>query len=101
LTADTGHSAIEEDEREILRLHLAELVEAPGSRLDVAKRVIAGRLSKLSRTQEPKALFRQREEDLVLRFEVAVDRARAVFDLCRDIANRYLRVAVADEQRQR
>ena len=51
--------------------------------------------------KQAEALFGEREEDLVLRCEVAVDRARAVFDLCGDIADRHLRVAVADEQRQR
>ena len=42
-----------------------------------------------------------REEDLVLRREVAVDRAGTVFDLRGDVADGDLGVAVGDEQLER
>ena len=47
------------------------------------------------------AFLGEREEDLVLRREVAVDRAGAVFDLGGDVADGDLGVAVGDEELER
>ena len=94
-----GHVAVEEHEREVLRLFLAELVELPG--VSARSQGVRWPARQLGGAEQAEPFFGQREEDVVLRREVAVDGARAVFDLRGDVADRHLRVAVGDEQLQR
>ena len=48
--------------------------------------------------EEPHALFSERDEDLVLRRKVAVDRRGTVFDALGDLAHGDVLVALADEE---
>ena len=50
------------------------------------------------REEQPEAFLREREEDVVLAREVAVDRGRAVLDPVGDLPDRHFLVAVGDEQ---
>jgi hypothetical protein len=101
LLAHARHVAVQEHQREVLRLVLAELVEPPGRRPHVFDGVGARGVGQLARAEVPEALFGQRVEDFVFRGEVAVDGAGAVFHARRDIADRGLAVAVADEEVER
>ena len=90
--------AVEEHEREVLRLLLAELGETPQRRAHVVERIGARRVADLAAADLTEAFLGQREEDLVLRREVAVDRGRTVFDLGGDGSDGNLGVAVGDEK---
>ncbi len=101
LLAHPRHVAIEEHQREVLRLVLAELVETPRDGAHVVERIVARRVGELALANLAEAFFGEREEDLVLRREVAVDRRRAVFDLGGDVADGDLGVPVGDEELER
>jgi hypothetical protein len=53
------------------------------------------------RADKLQALLGEREENVFLAREVAVDRARAIFNLLGDFAHRYVRVALVEEERAR
>ena len=74
--ADARHVPVEEHEREVLRLPLAELVEAPDRVADVVERVAARRAGELAGAEQAESFFGKGEEDGVLRRKVAVDRRR-------------------------
>ena len=101
LAADARHATIQEHQREVLRLALAELVEAPRRPADVVERVGARRVGHVRRAEQAETFLGQRVEDVVLRREVAVDRRRAVVHLGGDVPHRDLGVAVGHEQLQR
>ena len=92
------HRTVEEHQREILGVRLAELVEAPESRRGCSSIGSAASASWPRREQHAEAFFGEREEDVVLAREIAVDRGRAVFDLFRDLADGDVPIALRDEQ---
>ena len=98
--ADAGHAAVEKHQGEVLRVLLAEFVVAPEHRAQAIGRVRgvdgAKRLAVLEK--EAEAFFRQREEDVVLAREIAVNGGRAVLDALGDFSDRNLRVALLDEE---
>jgi hypothetical protein len=66
---------------------LAELVVARENRAQRVRGVLPGAVLDVAavREEEAEAFLREREEDVVLAREVAVDGGRAVFDLVRDL----------------
>jgi hypothetical protein len=97
LAADARDAAIEKDQGEILRVGAAEFVEAPDGARQILERIVARRCGEVGRAEQAEALLRQREEDVVLRRKVTVDRAGAVLDLGRDVPDRDLRVSIGDK----
>jgi hypothetical protein len=55
----------------------------------------------MDRAKQAEPLFGERQEDVVLGREVAVDRTRAVLDFRGDVAERHLRVSVRHKQLER
>lgn len=97
VAADPRHRAVDEHQREVFRVGLAELIEAPEARADRVHR--ANRRGFLAaRKQQPEALLGKRQEDVVLAREVPVDGRRAVFDFLGDLADRDVVIALGDEQ---
>ena len=98
VAADARHGAVDEHQGEVLGMRLAELVDAPESRAD--RFDPAARFAWLAarREEHPEALFGERQEDVVLAREIAVDRGRTVFDLLGDLSNRNVRVPLFDEK---
>ena len=101
LAADPWHAAVQEHEREVLRLLFAELVQPPRGGAHIVERVVARRTGELPGAELSEAFLGEGEEDLILRREVAVDGAGAVFDLGGDVSNGDLRVPVCDEEFER
>ena len=98
LPADAWHVSIQEHEGEVLRLLLAELVEAPDCVANVLQRIGARGAGQPPGAKQAESFFREGEKDGVLRWKVAVDRPGTVFDLGGDVADRDLRVPVRDEE---
>jgi len=101
LAADARHRPLDEHQREVLRLLAAELVEPPersahalDRRRVLERRVVADRRRI---AEQAEALLGEREEDVVLAGEVAVDSSGAVFDALRDLSNRDVLEALGDE----
>ena len=98
--ADLRDRAIEEHQREILRMRLAEFVDPPERSPDwlqqVSVRIV--RLALGRREQDAEPFFGQREEDVVFTGEIAVDRGGAVFDPLGNLADRDVVIALGDEQ---
>ena len=94
-----GHAAIEEHQREVLRVVLAELVVAPEHRAELVDRIRLARPRRSAeREQQAEPFLGERQEDVVLAREIAVDGGRAVLDPLGDLANGDVLVAVADEE---
>ncbi len=77
----------------------AELIQPPEDRADPIERrdlieCVVGRVA----VQQAEALFRQREEDVVFRGEVPVDRGGAIFDALGDFADGDVLITLEDEQ---
>ena len=95
--ADAGHGPVHEHERKYLGVRLAESIDAhqrPADRVQRVRGLPRGdplqrgfRLGSAGK-EEPESLFREREEDVVLAGEIAVNRSRAVFDAFSDLADR-------------
>src|SRR5690242_12301452 len=98
VAADARHAAIEEHQREVLGMVLAELVVVPEHPADLVERVAERRARVTGPKQQPETFLRQGEEDVVLAREVAVDGRRAVLDALRDFADGDFLVTVADEK---
>ena len=98
LAAHARHVAVEEHEREVLWLLLAELGEPPQGRAHIVERIGTRHVADLAAADLTEAFLGEREEDFVLRREVAVDGGRTVSDLGGDISDGNLRVAVGDEE---
>ena len=99
IPGDSRDRAIHEHQPEILGLLLAELVVAPEAvfeRGEPDRRCAAGASIMLAETAE--ALIRERDEDVVFRREIEVQRRRAVVDLLRDLPHGHVIVAFLDEQ---
>src|SRR5207244_2232677 len=87
LPADARNRLVEKHQREILRVVAAELVEAPEDGAHALDLRGAGKCrivrDRRRVAEQLKAFFGEREEDVVLAREVAVDRGRAVLNpLC-------------------
>src|SRR5439155_5372099 len=97
--ADARYRPLEKHQREILRMLAAELVEAleTAARL-LERRHLLARLAAAAVAEQPEALFGERKKDVVLAREVAVNRRGAVFDPLRNLADRHVLKALADEQ---
>jgi hypothetical protein len=94
---DARHRAVHEHQLEVLRMKTAEAVVLEEALAHGRERVLGGRRAR-ELEQLAEALLGEREEDVVLAREVAVDRARAVFDALGDPADRDVAVALGDEQ---
>ena len=99
VAADPRDAAVQEHEREVLGVLLAELVVAQEHRAQLLDRVLGRRPRPAAvLEEEAEALFGKREEDVVLAGEVTVDGRRAVFDPLGDLADGNLMVAVGHEE---
>jgi hypothetical protein len=100
VVADPRHAAIEEHEREVLGMRLAEFVVPPEHPPQRVGRILAGRVTNVAavRKEEPEPFLRKREEEIVFAREVAVDRGGAVLDAVRDLPERDLLIAMGDEE---
>src|ERR1700752_4167641 len=96
--SDLGDGPVHEHQREILRVGLAELVDAPEGLANPAKQIGVVDRRHRSHEQQPESFFRQREEDVVLAGKIAVNRSRAVFNPLGDLPDRYVVIALGDEQ---
>ncbi len=81
----------------------AELIEVPERRADRIDRILGLPPARLSfRTlgveEQVEAFLGQREEDVVLAREIAVDRGRAVLDTVGDLPDRDVLVSLGDKQ---
>ncbi len=92
LPADARHRAVDEHQREVLRLLAAELVQAPENRPHALERLerrrARSRPARRRVAEQPEAFLREREEDVVLAGKVAVDGGGAVLDALGDLADR-------------
>ena len=95
------HRAIHEHQGEVLGVLAAEPVEAAKNGTDAIEWRhgfgVRGD-AVVNAAQQPETLFGEREEDVVLRWEVAVDRGRAVLDPVGDLPDGDVLVALGDEQ---
>src|SRR5688572_7181841 len=98
VTADLRHVAFHEHEREVLRVRLAELVHAPEGPAYCLQGIRLAGARRIGSTQDAKPFLRQREEDVVLAREIAVDRTRAVFDALRNLSYRDVVIPLGDEE---
>src|SRR5439155_15139343 len=101
LARDARHVAVDEHQCEVLRVIAAELVQPPEHRPNAIERrerreIGAAGASRIA--QQAESLFGELEEDVVLAREVAVDSRRAVLDPLGNLTNRYVGVALADEE---
>jgi len=95
--ADRWHRSIEEHQREVLGMLLAERVQAPEASSNLLDG-IGNRHFRAWCEQHPETLFGEREENVVLAREVAVDGGGTVFDLFRNLSNRDVLVPLRDEE---
>src|SRR5262245_59315998 len=79
---------------------LAEIVELASAGGEVVQRIAGLGLLEMTRAKQAEPLFGESEEDVVLRGEVAVNRAWAVFDPRRDISDGNVGVSFSNEQLQ-
>ena len=93
-----GTDRIDEHQLEVGGLLLRELVERPPTAAHDFERIVGRRRRAHLGVEAMKAFFGEREEDVVLAGEVAVDGGRAVFDAFGDLANRDALIAFGDEQ---
>ena len=98
VAADPRHGPVEEHQREVLGVRLAELVDPPEARADRVHRIGATGASLAARKQQPESFLRERQEDVVLAGEIAVDGGGAVLDLLGDLPDRHVLIALRDEQ---
>src|SRR5262245_46073955 len=101
LRSDAWNAAVQKHEREVLRLFLAERVKPPGRVRKIPQGVRSGRHRQLGSAKLAEPFLGQRKEDVILRREVAVDRAGAITHLRRDVPNRHLGVPMGDEELER
>jgi hypothetical protein len=97
--ADAGHRAIHEHQREILGMRPAELIEVPerlAHGVDPLEPLAVPLRTGSEQQVEP--FLGEGEEDVVLAWEVAVDRSRAVFDTIGDLADRHVLIALCYEE---
>ena len=95
--ADARNRAIEEHQREILRMGFAELVEPPEAAPDLIDG-ICGRPLLLAGEEDSEPLFSERQEDVVLAGKIAINGGGAVLDLLGDFSDGDVLVALGDEQ---
>ena len=95
--ANRRHRSIEEHQREILGMVFAELVEAPETSADFLNRIDRGGFMRRGE-QHPEALFGKRQEDVVLAWEIPINRRRAVFDFFGDFPDGNVSISLGDEQ---
>jgi hypothetical protein len=94
---DRWHRSIEEHQRVVLGMLLAELVQSPEAASDLFDGI--HRRSFVARREEhPKTFLGERQKDVVFALEVTVDGGGAVFDFFRDLANRNVLISLRDEQ---
>ena len=87
--AEAGHRAVEEHQREVFGVRFRELVERPHAPAQPLERIVeVTHRTKHTVTEDAEALLGEREEDVVLAREVAVDRGGAVFDAIGDLPHR-------------
>ena len=98
LLADRRDAAVDEHQVEELPVVLRELVEGPPAAAQVVDRVGSAGHGFDGLIEALESFLGEREEDVVLTGEVAVDRRRAVLDALGDLADRDLSVTLGDEE---
>ena len=101
IAADARHGAVDENQRKIFGLFLAEGIEPPERLADPFERRVGVRRCRAVRADKLQPFLGKREENVFLAREVAVDRAWAIFNLFGDLAHRHVRVALVEEERPR
>jgi len=94
---DWRHRSIEEHQRVVLGVLLAELVETPEAGPDLFDGIDRGRFA-AGGEKHPKPFLGERKEDVVFAFEIAVNSRRAVFDFFRDLPNRNVLISLSHEE---
>ena len=90
--------SVEEHKGEILGVSLAELIDPPHDSPNPSHRVRLVERGNRSRKKQPETFLSQREKDVVLAGEIAVNRSWAVFDPLGYFPDRYVVITLGDEQ---
>jgi hypothetical protein len=94
---DWRHRTIEEHQRVVLGMYLAELIKTPETSPDLVDG-IDRRLFVAWREEHPKTFLGEGQENVVFAFEIAVDGGGAVLNFFRDLANRNVLISLRYEQ---